>query len=643
MLGYTVEEALDLTVRAFTHPDDLPAVQSLILTLGEEHPTGHVAFRLRRRDGDYLWVESSLKYVVTESGPGAVCVVRDISERRRVDADLAEKTTTLQVTLDTMDQGLMMIDPNYTIRVSNHRAAELLDLPPDLLGEHPTLERVLEHQLGKDDFVRSSQSFIDWVKSGGLMPTRHCYERERPDGRVLEVMTVPIEQGGWVRTFTDITERKIVERRITHASRHDVLTRMPNRLVFHEELERAAENLRERGGQFAVLYLDLDRFKAVNDSLGHHIGDVLLQQATARLCAKLQRDDIIARLGGDEFAVLACGAGRERAKMLAGELIDALQAPFDLGGRVVSIGASIGIACAPQDGEDADRLIKAADRALYRAKQTGRNTYRTFESGMDREVVERQTLEIDLREALERNELSLAFQPVMMVADARVVSCEVLLRWTHPVRGEVPRSILIPLAEETGLIVRIGAWVMQQACLAATRWGKGIGVAVNVSAVQFDHDLVDTIESALAASGLAPERLAIEITESVLIREGDQVLAILKRIQARGVRIALDDFGTGFSSLSYLRRFPLDTIKIDKSFIAAIDEPKTAAIIDIIVNLGERLDLDITAEGVETLHELETICAKGCTHVQGYLISRPLPERAFHEFLAEASRLSAAA
>ena len=644
MLGYSIDEGIELTIRNFAHPDDANQVRAVVWSLSPENPRGNTVFRMKRKDGSYIWVESSLQYVETDDGPGAVCVVRDITKRRETEAALAEKTTILQVTLDTMDQGLLMIDAERRVRICNRRAIELLDLPPLLMCRNPHMDEVLQHQLKTQDFLHQDENFVSWVKSGGFNSHRHSYERERPNGSVLDITTIPIAHGGWVRTYTDITERKEVERKITHSSRHDVLTDLPNRLLFRERLEQLIAESKRDSKSFAVLYIDLDRFKAVNDSLGHLIGDILLKSVTARLRATLRKEDTIARLGGDEFAVLHCGRDlADTVAPVAQRLISALDEPFVIEGHSVSVGTSIGIALAPENGTDADELLRAADRALYRAKESGRNGYCFFREEMDAEIVARRTLELDLRHALENGELHLVFQPVMSVADARVVSCEALLRWKHPVHGSVSPATFIPLAEETGLIVSIGDWVLHEACKVASNWDMPLGIAVNVSAIQFGAGLCEKIAAALAATGLAPERLEIEITESVLIQQGDQVLAALKEIRALGVRIALDDFGTGFSSLSYLRRFPFDTIKIDKSFIREIEEPKTSAIIDSIVNLGERFCVNITAEGVETVRELELVCAKGCTHVQGYLLSRPIDAGEIEQFVHGNTRLTEAA
>ena len=634
MLGFSVEEVLDMTIKQLAHPDDAAELRSTITALSPEVPRGSATYRMKRKDGSFIWVEAGLQFAKVDGGDGVVCVIRDITKRRETELDLAEKTALLQLTLDNMDQGLLMLDAGNHVQICNRRALELLELPASLMANKPHLNDVTAHQFKTGDFATSDERFVAWVKGGGMEDNRHTYERERPNGCVLEVTTTPITGGGAIRTYSDITERKKIERQVIHASRHDVLTDLPNRLLFRETLDRYVAETRRSGRPFAVLYIDLDRFKAVNDNLGHHVGDKLLQSVTARLRLVIRAEDTIARLGGDEFAIIQGGSGgssngqttqaSEAAAILAGRLIEALQEPFSLEGHALTVGASIGISVAPDNGTEADQLLRSADLALYRAKGSGRNNFRFFQSDMDAEIAARRALELDLRLAIQHNQFELVYQPVMSVAHGVMTSCEALLRWRHPIHGSVPRGIFIPLAEETGLIAAIGEWVLNEACMTAAAWGGQIGIAVNVSAVQFTDDLVDIVTAALKLSGLSPDKLELEITESVLMQKGQTVLEILHRIRALGVRIALDDFGTGFSSLNYLRRFPLDTIKIDQSFVREIEDPKTSAIIDSIVSLGERLSVNVTAEGVETVRELQLICEKGCTHVQGYLLSQPI-------------------
>ncbi|CAO4165027.1 bifunctional diguanylate cyclase/phosphodiesterase [Methylorubrum populi] len=426
-------------------------------------------------------------------------------------------------------------------------------------------------------------------------------------------------------TVADATERKRTQALIEHMARHDTLTGLPNRRLFQAVLTGEIRNAQRDGGWVAVLCCDLDRFKAVNDTFGHPAGDALLRVVAQRFKEVLREGDLVARLGGDEFAVILPGGDDPGCiAAVARRLIQLIERPINLDGRATTVGVSIGIAVGPRDGGCADTLFKNADIALYRAKDSGRNTFRFYESGMDQAVATRNLLEIDLRNAIRYGGFAMHYQPIVELAGRAVRGFEALLRWEHPVRGPVSPSEFIPLAEETGLITQLGAWALNEACGEAAAWPGDLRVAVNVSAVQFlKTGLEQTVMRALAASGLPAERLELEITESVLMQDSDSVIECLHRLRSMGVRIALDDFGTGYSSLSYLCRFPFDKIKIDRSFIRDIDEPVAAAVVRAVVGLGEHLSATVTAEGVETEEQLERIRSKGCTEAQGFLLGRP--------------------
>ena len=436
-----------------------------------------------------------------------------------------------------------------------------------------------------------------------------------------------MEAGGWLVTFEDISERRQAEARINHMAHHDALTGLPNRVLFHEKLAEAVARSR-RGEPGAVLYLDLDHFKAVNDTLGHPAGDALLREVTRRLNEQVREIDTVARLGGDEFAIVLSSADQPTdATALAVRLIDGLSAPYDLDGQQVIIGTSIGIAVIPGDGEDPDELLKNADLALYRAKADGRGRYRFFAPEMDARMQLRRTLELDLRKALIESQFAVYYQPLMNVKTRTLTGFEALVRWIHPQRGMVPPNDFIPVAEEIGLIVPLGQWVLQQACADAVTWPGSPKIAVNLSAVQFgSRTLVEDVAAALAASGLDPARLELEITETVMLEDTDAVLVILHRLRDLGVRIAMDDFGTGYSSLSYLRRFPFSKVKIDKSFVDGLGKGGDCdVIIGAIADLCERLGMTTTAEGVETDDQFARLHAGNCTQAQGYLFSKPRP------------------
>ena len=467
----------------------------------------------------------------------------------------------------------------------------------------------------------------------------------KADGEEIEVITYARRLAFAGRqavlvAIVDVTERKQAEARIAYMAQHDALTNLPNRVLFHERLDGALSQLPRRGGLIAVHCLDLDHFKSVNDTLGHPLGDELLRVVADRLKGKLRDCDLVARLGGDEFAVIQNIAHPNEASDLAARLIAAISASYDIQGHEVIIGGSIGIALAPGDGNAADVLLRNADMALYRAKAEGRGTSHFFEAEMDRRVQARRLLELDLRKAFANGELDLHYQPLVNLLEDRIIGFEALLRWQHPERGMVMPGEFIALAEEIGLIGPIGEWVLRRACEEAARWPGDLKVAVNLSPAQFrTRAVVQAVLSALAHSGLAPQRLELEITESVLLGETDANLATLHQLRQIGTRISMDDFGTGYSSLSYLRSFPFDKIKIDRSFVRDIAErPDCMAIIRAVAGLGASLGISTTAEGVETSEQLDRLRAEGCTEAQGYLFSPPCPAADIAPLLAATSR-----
>jgi diguanylate cyclase (GGDEF)-like protein len=451
--------------------------------------------------------------------------------------------------------------------------------------------------------------------------------RRLADGRVIAVRHQPTASGGWVGTYEDITERHLAHENIARMARHDALTDLPNRLLFREKMEDGLACVQAGEESMAVMCLDLDNFKAINDSLGHPIGDKLLQGVGKRLANILDPKDTIARLGGDEFAILLRQGTSTDAETLARRLIDAVCEPIAIDGHEMNTGISIGIAVAPDNGISGDHLMKCADLALYRAKAEGRNGFRFFETAMDLQMRARHALEVDLRRALAEGEFHLVYQPVVRLDTGETTSMEALLRWTHPERGAIPPVEFIPVAEETRLIMPIGEWVLREACTEAARWPESMRLAVNLSAVQFrNRNLVATVMNALAAAGLSARRLELEITETVLMQEDDTILSMLHQLRGLGVRIAMDDFGTGYSSLGYLRSFPFDKIKIDRSFVSGkCSTAESEAIIRAIAELGTTLGIETTAEGIETTQQMELVRRAGCTEGQGYLIGRPRP------------------
>jgi diguanylate cyclase (GGDEF)-like protein len=448
---------------------------------------------------------------------------------------------------------------------------------------------------------------------------------------VIAVQNQPTAGGGWVAMHEDITERQRAEAKVAHMARHDALTDLPNRAYFSEETEKLLAGMRSGAAPFNVFLFDLDLFKSVNDSLGHPIGDELLKAIAQRLHNLALGTGRIARVGGDEFAVLQAeeGDARENAIVLAKRLQSVLEAPYRIEGHQIVIGISIGIALAPDHGTSQNELLKNADLALYRAK-SGRLGYQIYEPEMDTEARLRHELAIDLRDALAQQQFVLHYQTIIDVPNGSICAAEALVRWKHPRLGQLGPDKFIPIAEELGLIIPIGEWVLRQACRDAVAWPDHVKVAVNLSPLQFrSGNLLNDLTSALVDSGLPPRRLELEITESVLLEATSENLAVLHQLKATGVAIVLDDFGTGYSSLSYLRMFPFDKIKIDRSFVAEFSSrADCAAIVCAVAGLGRSLQLDTTGEGVETAEQFALLRAAGCTQVQGFLFDRPVPASA---------------
>jgi diguanylate cyclase (GGDEF)-like protein/PAS domain S-box-containing protein len=532
--------------------------------------------------------------------------------------------------LNNMSHGLCMVDGDGRIIVFNARFAELFGLN-HRARPGVTLERLTRGADPLDEPGAAALRAICEQQEELVHDRRRAsFIQEEPGGQTFSVSHQPMTGGGWIATYEDITERRRAESQIAYMAHHDALTDLANRVLFRERLDQALAAAHRQGTTIAVLCLDLDRFKDVNDSLGHETGDELLKAVSERLRKSVREGDLIARLGGDEFAVLQCIVGDPNdCASLAARIINAVGAPYEVDGQEIVIGTSVGIALAIEGQVAPDQLLKHADLALYRAKSDRRGTYRFFEPEMDAQLQARRLLEADLRKALANREFSLAYQPEINIRRQEISGFEALLRWRHPERGMVSPAEFIPVAEDIGLISALGEWVIEQACHEAAHWPDGIKVAVNMSPVQFrNRTLVESVSRALAQSGLCPSRLELEITESVLLQDNDVTLATLHQLRRLGVCIAMDDFGTGYSSLSYLRSFPFDKIKIDQSFIRELATRNDAmAIVRAITAMGRSLGISTTAEGVETKEQLAMLQSEGCTEAQGYLFSPPRPAR----------------
>ncbi len=530
----------------------------------------------------------------------------------------------LDAALESMAQGLCLFDGSHRLVMNNRRVEEIYGVAPGTFTEGMHIRDVLKACKDAGNYSAGRIVEIGTTLTKPIRSSRPLvYLEQIRDGRTISVVRVPMPNGGWVATFEDVTERKRTEAQIEHMALHDPLTGLPNRASFNAQLNGALGR-GSRRQQLAVMCLDLDHFKPVNDTLGHSVGDALLRQVGNRLRGCLRHSSVVARIGGDEFAIIERDiASAEEPGKLAERIVKALGEPFDIDGHQVIIGTSVGIALAPPDGNDPDKLMKAADLALYRAKSDGRGGYCFFEEEMDAKMQERRALELDLRNAFANNELEVHYQPIVNLETGRVSCFEALLRWRHATRGQVPPGEFVPLAEEIGLINQIGVWVLREACKMAAQWPEEVRVAVNLSPVQFRSlVLVSEVEAALHQSGLAPGRLELEITEAVLLQHTEPTLNMLVQLRALGVRISMDDFGTGYSSLSYLRTFPFDKIKIDRSFIKdVVHHGDALAIVRAISSMGMSLGMATTAEGVETLDQLEKLRSEGCTEVQGFYFS----------------------
>jgi diguanylate cyclase (GGDEF)-like protein len=555
-------------------------------------------------------------------------IVRQLNwQHQSAQRRLALEKRRLDTAVNNMTQGLLLFDSAQRLVICNQRYVDMFGVSTDVVKPGISIQGLLMHRKDTGTFTGDVDeycaTFLAEMAQGRIYQTI----LDTAGGRSIQVMYRPLADGGWVTTLEDTTERRRAEARIAHMAHYDALTGLPNRVLFREQLERELEKIHS-GEHFAVLYIDIDEFKSVNDTLGHPIGDELLKAVASRLRGCVRETDFVARLGGDEFAVVQTAVRHsDDVKELVTRLHLAIREPFACQGHQLLTDASIGIALAPQDGTQLDQLLKNADLAMYGAKADGRRTYRFFEHDMDVHVRERRTLELDLRQAIAAGEFELHYQPIVNLRSDEISGFEALLRWHHPGRGMIAPAAFIPIAEETGLICQIGEWVIATACAEAATWPDTIRIAVNISPVQFrSHTLALKIAAALAASGLPARRLEVEITEAVLIRDDAAALTTLHQLRALGVHIALDDFGTGYSSLSYLQRFPFDKIKIDRCFVNEIAKPDgSSSIVQAVVNIANARNMTTTAEGVETEQQKHLLRGLGCTEMQGYLFSPARP------------------
>jgi diguanylate cyclase (GGDEF)-like protein/PAS domain S-box-containing protein len=634
--GYSRERFLEMTALDIRPPEDRRAFTEFMQSFRSSQ--GTKVWRHQKADGTEILVSvfsTSLSYAGV---PARLAAIVDVTERTRAEGMLLEQKRLLNSAIENMSQGLLMFGNNAELLLCNQRYLEMYDLSPDVVKPGCTLRELLDERRRVGSFFEDpdqySRTILEAVAAGKVRS--HITELGE---RTFHVVSRPMPGGGWVATHQEITEQKQAEARIHYLAHHDLLTDLPNRAAFSEFLAKALERAAAQHGQLAVISADLDRFQEVNDVFGHSVGDAVLRELAQRL-KDASGNAFLARLGGDEFwLVLTEGPQPAAAELLAARLMNVAATDIQIDGHPIRTGLSIGIAIYPNDGTDAAALLANADAGLHRAKREGRGSVRFFEAQMDQRLRERRALQHELRAAIEHDELRVYFQPQAAI-DGRVLGFEALVRWQHPARGLVSPGLFIPLAEETGIIVSIGEWMLRRACREAASWDRPLQIAINLSSVQFRYgDLPGLVHSILLETGLAPHRLELEVTESVLIDDFSRAVAILRRLKALGVRIAMDDFGTGYSSLSYLQAFPFDKIKIDQAFISNLDKsPQSAAIVRAIIGLGRSLSLPVTAEGVETAEQLAFLARESCDEVQGYLIGKPLPIEAYATYTAPGQR-----
>ena len=644
LFGYSGDEAVGQNV-LFLYADSDEASDSDAELDTSFFEPGHREFEVRRRrkNGEVFWASLQLTRMVDERGEpsGLIGYFSDISERRA-----SEEAERLHACIfELSDEGVMITDMTRTIVSINPAFCRMLGFERDeLIGQPDTMFNSERHDAAFYDTLWATVRRGDnwqgemWVrrKSGEIFPVGISMGSVRDRrGEVSHFFAI----------CTDITERKRTEGRIHHMAYYDALTNLPNRSLFQRLLDQALQEVQRKKHHGAVLFIDLNRFKPINDTLGHAVGDLVLQEVAHRLRNALRGADVVARLGGDEFVIgLFDVTDLSQINIVARKLLEALDPPILIDGREMAVGGAIGISIFPQDGDDTETLLRLADIAMYRAKQTGPDTFEFYSTDMNQRSVERLALEAALRRAIDRNELLLYYQPKVSLTTGLIVGAEALVRWKHPERGMVPPGDFIPLAEETGLIVPISHWVLAEACSQARRWRDAgmpaMRIAVNLSARDFSPELPQRVMAALSEQGIDPEWLELEITEGMLMNRTERVIEMMAELQHLGITLSLDDFGTGYSSLSYLKRFPIHTLKIDRSFVINIPQDRDdCAIAGAIASMASQLGHQVIAEGVESPEQVAFLRLAGCDEIQGYLFSAPVPPERFAAMVSERKQL----
>ncbi|MCH8921085.1 MAG: EAL domain-containing protein, partial [Chloroflexi bacterium] len=654
MLGFTDDELGSMTFADITHPDDVEQSRTVYGEFLEgKRDQAQMQKRYCAKDGRILSCNTAISAVRNPNGEIQyfVAMIENVTERKQAEEALGRLSRQNELLLNSAGEGIYGLDLEGKTTFVNPAAARMIGWEVKELIGKPQHD-ILHHSKPdgspypwascpiyaalNDGSVNHVDSEVFWRRDGTSFP--------------VEYASTPIldergELAGAVVTFRDITERKQAEETIKHLAYHDALTNLANRTMFEDRLAVTLAQARRKGRMAAVMFLDLDQFKVVNDTVGHALGDRLLQSVAERLTGLVRDGDTVARVGGDEFTLLLAEVERvEEVAEVAERVLDALRQPWVLNGHEFRITTSIGIAMFPSDGEDADSLLSNADTAMYRAKDQGRDNYKLYTPAMNARIVERLALENSLRHGLERGEFLVYYQPQVDIASGKIVGMEALVRWQHPERGLVFPAEFIPVAEETGLIVPLGEWVLRTACAQNKAWQEAgfppMRVAVNLSARQFQQrDLIEEVDVVLKETGLEARWLQLEITEGMAMQDVESNIAVLRKLREMGVQIAIDDFGTGHSSLSYLSRLPIDVIKIDQSFIQDLTtDPNDAAIARSIIVMAHNLKLKVIAEGVETEEQLAFLKKRRCDEMQGYLFSKPAPAEAFEEMLKQSGR-----
>lgn len=582
-----------------------------------------------REDDIYKSSWSDLQRNATVVGILTILILFALEQILRAEARAAQKAGQLQLTLEHISQGIMLVTKDRQIPIINQRCAELLCLPKEMIETPPNFGELQAYYAQHRRIASPGATDLTIPQAGGpnhAPSDPSIWDYQRQDGAFIEVRRTALPDGGFVKTFTDITKRREAEASIVRLASQDPLTKLHNRRVFRSKLQSVCETEQEH--EFAVLFLDMDRFKVVNDTIGHRIGDNLLIAVAERLRSVLREDDVVARLGGDEFAILLPKIeSRAEVEDIAKRIVEVMAQPYQVEHHLIRTSISVGIAIGPHDGKTEDELLVASDLALYAVKTAGRGSYRFYEKSMNEDVNERRAVELDLREALEQAKLELYYQPIIDLQSNAISGFEALARWPHATKGMIPPEKFIAVAEDCGLIVPLGKWALMEACHTASKWPKNLKVSVNVSPMQLSgSDFPAMIEQVLAETGFEPRRLQLEVTERIFIEANEKTLSILHRLKEIGVQIALDDFGIGYSSLSYLRLFPFDTLKIDRSFISGLGvNASSNVIVQAVILISGGLGIRTVAEGIETPAQMEMLKALGCEEGQGYLMSKPVP------------------